>query len=255
MKNNIRDNFEAVYLRFNQAQRDLKNVSDDQLKSKEFIKIYTYTANTVFYRNRELLLSSGYDIEDVVSLAQTFGACYIGDQNKVKAYDERRYNLMMIAYIFQRLMRFVSWVNAKFEFKEISIIDSSNEDYQEEHYTDHSADIIQEVSPEEQLQDLLDTFEETQDKNTQKKITQLRSSIKMNRTQSLRGFAKNKETLISNIDKYSTSLAYYACTKHSDFQIRKVAKKYCKKYNIDYKMIMTAIIDKNGYNSNEFDLT
>jgi hypothetical protein len=255
MKNNIRDNFEAVYLRFNQAQRDLKNVSSDQLKAKEFIKIYTYTANTVFYRNRELLLSSGYDIEDVMSLAQTFGACYIGDQNKVKAYDERRYNLMMIAYIFQRLMRFVSWVNAKFEFKEISIINSSSGDYYEEHYADYSSDIIPEASPEEQLHDLLETFEETQDKNTRKKIGKLRSSIKSDRTQSLRSFASKKETLISNIDKYSTSLAFYACTKHSDFEIRKVAKKYCKKYNIDYKTIMSAIIDKNGYNSNEFDLT
>lgn len=255
MKNNIRDNFEAVYLRFNQAQRDLKNVSDDQLKTKEFIKICTYTSNTVFYRNRELLLSSGYDIDDIMSLSRTFGACYIGDQNKVKAYDERRYNLMMIAYIFQRLMRFVSWVDAKFEFKEISIINSSSEDFQEDYYTDYSTEVTPVIAPEEQLQDLLEVFEETQDKTTRKKIGKLRSAIKADRTKTLRSFAGKKEDLISNIDKYATSLAYYACTKHSDFEIRKVAKKYCKKYNVDYKTIMSAIIDKNGYNSNEFDLT
>lgn len=255
MKNNIRDNFEAVYLRFNQAQRDLKNVSDAQLKTKEFIQICTYTSNSVFYRNRELLLSSGYDIDDIMSLSRTFGACYIGDQNKVKAYDERRYNLMMIAYIFQRLMRFVSWVDAKFEFKEISIINNSTGDYHEEHYTDYDDDIIKGSSPEHQLEDLIESFEETQDKNTRKKIGKLRSTIKNDRTKSLKSFASKKETLVSNIDKYSTSLAYYACTKHSDFEIRKVAKKYCKKYNIDYKTIMSAIIDKNGYNSNEFDLT
>lgn len=261
---NTKDSFEQVYLRYNQAMRDFKNVTSKDLRDPEFIKICKYAAGKCYYGNESFLLTNGYDLDDISSLATIFGACYLGYQDKTVAYDKRRSNLMMIAYILQRINRFMSWTSAKFQSSEI--VSRVSDTVGMSLYSDNSTTVDDTVmygiedtkSDMDVLMDLLEESEECTNKIRKKKvdenISKLKSKISTARSESKATDTLNKISIKENPAKYAESLAWYAATKHVSYDVRRAARRYCVKYNIDYKTMITDLIAKSDYDKSNFDL-
>jgi len=253
MKRNIKDDFEKVYLRFQTAERDLSNLKDinkAELNSKDFIRICKYTASRSFRSNQYVFLSAGYNYEDILSLSKFYGACFLGYKDKSEAIDSKRYNYMMLYYIFQRLNRFLEWSIKKFKINEVSSFSDIEDPYilnDAAIYKNQSITIdgvrmwgIQEsINLKDQVEILRDKLKIT--KNLKLK-TGIKSNIKDLRGQILKEnkerkdlTVKLKSKLLDNPSEYEDTLIYYACSKHTSVDIRKAARKYCDKLGIDYK--------------------
>jgi hypothetical protein len=108
------------------------------------------------------------------------------------------------------------------------------------------------------LMDLIEESEDCENKIRKKKldssISKLKSKISTNKSAAKAVDTVNKQSIKDNPEKYAESLAWYATTKHVSYDVRRAARRYCTKYNIDYKALVSELIAKNDYDKSNFDL-
>lgn len=256
MKKNIRDDFEAVYLRSNIVRRDIGNADPTALASPDFNKICSYMAGRCFLRNKTALLSRGFDYQDVLSVTKVFGATYVGANYTHKDASNRTNRNLMMRYVGHRLNTMVRWVSKK--MKDEELLDRRYEITSGE--MDHVPDEadIQNSSTLDEINFLEEDFSEEKSMKKRKlmsmKLREKRKDYAKKRKDERNLTTALKIKLETNHDKMTDILAYYSTTKSVSFDMRKVARRYCARYGIDYKAVAENIIKRNNYDKLEFDL-
>ena len=256
MKKNIRDDFEAVYLRSNIVRRDIGKADPVILKSPDFNKICAYMAGRCFLRNKTALLTRGFDYQDVLSVTKVFGATYVGANYTHKDASNRTNRNLMMRYISHRLNTMVRWVSKK--MKDEELLDRRYEitSGQMDHVPDEAS--LEGSSTLDEINFLEEDYSE-------EKSLKKRKRMLVNLREKRKNYAKKRKDersltnalkikLEANYDKMTDVLAYYSTTKSVSFDMRKVARRYCDRYGIDYKAIAENMIKQNNYDKLEFDI-
>jgi len=272
-KRNLKDEYEKIYLRWNQAKRDLVGVKSEDLRNVDFVRVCKYTASKSFNNNRSFLLSNGFDYDDLLSMSKFFGACFLGYKDKSEAIDDRRYYYMMTASIFQRLNRFMGWTANKMEshevYDKVDIEHLESADAQEHIASSPiKVDGVVMFGKEEnkslgvalfEITEELDIMLESNKGKTSKskkleaKKREIKREIRIINKKQKNMFSGLREKIKSNPGIYSKRLAYYAHTKHVSGDVRKAARVYCNKYGLDHEKIFNESI-KTPDNANNFNL-
>lgn len=264
MRNNYRDNFEKVYLRYNIIQRAIKMLSqekvDEILAKPLFIRCTTYIARRTFRKNMNFLCDHGFWQEDLESISKIFGLSFYLYGTEFKS--EKDESMLLMRYIGHRFQRFVEWATKKFGrddkvYESVGIeraIDGTN--------------YAKSYVPDDEDDSLIDkiTFATEDSDQIEAQVTELRARIKaqgknavlthtksvlnrkakiikkdlmvMRRTHREQRAASKQltEALKSKLDtewyQYKDQLVHYATSKHVAYDIRKKAQDYCRKYGI-----------------------
>jgi len=255
-------------MRFNEAKRNLQQVDKEELKSDDFIKSCKYIANKVYHGNRNFFTLNGVGYDDIYSLSTFYGACYLGYKSKEDAYDNKRYYLMMISSVCQRLNRFTHWTAKKMQSCDVTDRLHLESVLEQESFapfiTENKLGVIkidgikmwgedEGKTLEEKLDDSLSSLEDIElqpelenytvkSKKARKQIKSIKKEIMTTKKEKNVLFRSLKKKLNASPDEYETQLIYYACTKHVSSDIRKVARRYCDKLGINYKQKASSIL-------------
>lgn len=260
MKKNIKDDFEAVYLRSNIVKRDIANADPKILASSEFNKICAYMAGRCFVGNKSTLLSRGYDYPDILSISKVFGATYVGAKYNHADKSHKTDKNFMMRYIGHRLNKFVYWAVKK--MKDDEVIDRKISLTNNQAINNVSSAAITERYDNLTLLDEINFMEEdlaeekssTRRHHLKNKLKNKRKLYIKNRSEQRNLTKILKEKLNANHGDLADTLAYYASTKSVSMDVRKVARRYCDKFNINYKVIIEDMIKRNNYDKMEFDI-
>ena len=106
-----------------------------------------------------------------------------------------------------------------------------------------------------------DKLSESDDKATKKLFVAIKKERAVLKREMARKKRESKETTINlrskiqdDSNKYTEELSYFSTSKHVSKEIRQAARRYCKKFDIDYKTIMKQIIHEKDYDTREFSL-
>lgn len=260
MKKNIKDDFEAVYLRSNIVKRDIAKADPKILASSEFNKICAYMAGRCFVKNKAVLLNRGFDYPDILNIAKVFGATWVGaGYNHIDKSSKTDKNFMM-RHIGHRLATLVGWILKK--MKDDEIVDRSvNLTFNDKIKNTTSSAVSERYDNINLLDEINFLEEDLSEEMSLPRRYHLKNKLKIKRKLHIKNKSEQrnltkslKEKLDKNHGNLTDALAYYASAKSVSLDVRKVARRYCKKFNIDYKIIIEQIIERNNYDKVEFDI-
>jgi hypothetical protein len=214
-RNNVSDHFEACYLKENQARKAFANTEAISvlLASPDFDRCTKYMANLVFSQNESVLLAHGFNYDDVLSVVRTLGLQLVNSKFKPRTPKDLSYILMR--HVEQRINTFFLFLDRKFKFTE--------------NYLDvHTGDAA--LNGERAGRRMIGDFPAPLPIDDEDEVIPVR---KIDKTRKTKTNAMRKE-LNDNIEKYRDKLAYLATSKVVDFEVRKKARKLCRKHNIEY---------------------
>lgn len=274
-RGNIRESFEDVYLRKNWVIK-YSNLADPKIiNSTDFKKSVNYSIKLAFLKNHQILARHGFTKEDLNNIGLLFGMIYYGMPSK-----SEKNNTYMIYFIMQRFNKMIGWIAKKFQLEEViddSLYTEDHRNYNQNGTNYHDpADMLffhQGVIHEhsltksdkvELIKDEIETIKRSCGINNQKKqirkIKKLKCDIKDINREDRNKRKLDKELLTKlqtefkkNPSKYRKQLAHYATSKHVSGEIRKVARKYCRVYDIDYVAYVKELIS-NGTSIHFFDI-
>ena len=214
-RNNVSDHFEACYLKENQARKAFANTADvnAMLANPDFDRCTKYMANMVFQQNESVLLAHGFSYEDVLSTVKTLGLQLTNYKFVPKTSKDFSYILMR--FIAQRIDTYFLFLDRKYNF---------TESYLDVHLNDTTI-LWKKLYPS--VTDPLDDFPALAPQEEEAPVRKIDKTRKA-RTNAMR------EELNGNIDKYRDKIAQLATSKMVDFEVRKKARKLCRKHDIDY---------------------
>ena len=286
MRNNIKDNFEAVYLRMNTLRKYIHKADPNLLHDREFKRCINYMTFRYFYANRYLFSINGFEREDLQNIITLYGLAYFGCN--AKSMDQRGQYLCMMKFISQRMSNLINWIAKKFGVDEIQVtlmgkfpkmIDTL---YQPQTITINGIPMWghdNQLTNSEQLRSMFNRFDEINISIANKRKTasarklSLHDSSYSSLLQEKKVVAdniatlqaktvrrsKNKDLLqalrvklADNPSKYSEQLSYYATSKHVGSDIRKAARAICNKYDINYKEWAKVKMNDGHGNNNDY---
>lgn len=261
---NGREEFEKVYLRENQVKRTLEllpqETLDLYLKDIEFTKATAYIARNTFYKNKNVLLSHGFEQEDLESISKIYGLSFLSSDFGGKTGKDKYY--LMMRYINQRFEAFFLFFGRKFDIAskmpEVSLdhflqpvadlalsTSAKSHELSEPSVFDSKDDYVDEIN--RLTSQIKNFYEQEKDKDFKektvlvKKLKDLKGEFKVFK-QSQKAKLKNqrktskelKARFSKNWSSHVNDLCYYATSKHVSHDVRKKARSLCKKYKIDY---------------------
>jgi hypothetical protein len=234
-RNNVIDNFEAVYLKANCAKKAFANTAalSKLTAEADFEKCVRYIANLTFNKNRSTLLRHGFDHDDMVNISRVFGMQFVNNTFEGETKKDTYYILMR--FISQKMETFMVCMNRKFRISERHA-DISLEDVM-------SMDVYQSEQP---MPD--EVLEEEDESKAMKKLSTLQSDLEDLKSSVMR------LRLQSNIGAYSERLSEIATSKLVEFSVRKKARSVCKKNGIDYIAWAKAQIRTKNLSEGDFIL-
>jgi len=117
MRNNIKDDFEKVYLRYNMLLRNVEHANLKHTKTSDYRKSVKYIVYSHYRRFSTLYSFNGFDYDDIYSIAKTFSLAYLGlpEVRKKRKIDYKN----MIRFIGQKLSDLAIMVERKFKISDI----------------------------------------------------------------------------------------------------------------------------------------
>lgn len=220
------ENYEECYLRINELKKALKDsTNSDAINDPELQKVVSYMAKLSYNKNKVYLKKHGFELEDLVSIITLHSIAFIGLKKDFKT-NKDKYTLMM-RYITQRLSLFYKTMKRKFKTKE-GVVEVSFEKY----FNDFN-DIEAVVENSEELGPEVEGNSGTMSMKEKKAL---------------------KEKLKADLHLYKEDLQRLATSRFVEYKVRKAARKYCKKNNIDYISWAKDLIERNNLDINDFIL-
>lgn len=269
-KRKLSENFEEIYLRYGTAEKYLHKVSSEEVQLIKNQKIITYMTNKYYMINKSLLLSIGYNFDDLRNIVAVYAATFLGSD--AEADSERGKNLIMMRYIDQRMDRFVKWASKKFGVGEVVSYTSLIEDYKYE-YSDTLNNVIEidgvpmwgketPISIREQIINIDLELEDLscsgpnpeREKVLRKERQDLKKKYNKENGKNRNLIKKLRAELNENWEDHKDTLAFYATSKHVAEDMRRAARKYCRKFDINYIELTLKLIKKNNYENKDFTL-
>ena len=265
-RRNLRDHFEAMYLRYNMASKYMRKADQTILQDTQFKKVVAYMAGVYFNRYRHLLVNHGFEYEDVHSIVTVFGLTYWGHSSPPER--NKTAFMFMMRYVGQRMQTFVRWVSRKFSADEVQVMTSGNFQFlsdqsifdagiHEETEPDDQDYLIEEIAALEKI--LVD--DEVPDRyvkrtlKTSKKILTAQQKIRLQERKEQDALTKDlKSRLEADPKAYSEQLCYYATSKHVGKDVRNRARVMCRRYGIDYVQWLKDKSLKLDFDSNQFTI-
>lgn len=266
-KRKLSEEFEEIYLRYGTAKKYLHKVSSEELSSGENQSIITHMASKYYEINKSILFSVGYNFDDIRNIAAVFAATFLGSDCKIER--GRGKNLVMMRYIDQRMSRFIKWAARKFNINEIVSCTSIKDDYGIEHsgtlnsvieidgipmWGGESPISLREQIIENEIE--LEILAKCPDPKKKKRILGEQKNLKKEYRKEIKEgkecILRLREELNRNPEKHTEQLVFYATSKHVADDIRRAAKRYCKKFDIDYNQMAIELIEKNQYEDKDF---
>ena len=224
--------------------------------------------NKYYIKNKNLLLGIGYNFDDLRNIVAVYAATFLGAD--YEADTEKGKNLIMMRYIDQRVVKFIQWASKKFGVDEVVSYSSiRKEEYSD--YCDTFNTVIEidgvpmwgreaPISIREQLVSIdLELEELSHEEGTSKKERELKKERQVLKREYNKEVSQNKDLtkklrlkLNENWKDHKEKLAFYATSKHVADDVRRAAKRYCKKFNIDYIELALSLIQKNNYENKDF---
>jgi len=275
---NIKENFEEIYLRFDDGKRYLKNAKLSEIKSKDVQRCIKTLTRRHFRINSCIFLRFGYDIGDLSSIITYFCAVFLGMPNNYVS-DRDKYTIMM-RYVDQRIVEFVKLVLRKLQSKELITLYHKSFDDEDLNYFENTIDSPEDIISDEELISLDDKIALISDeiyilqsksnltRQRKKEIRKKKDNLKelKNQNSSIKKHRRNLKKRNRNLTKdlklrleqewseKQESLVYYTSSKYVSEDVRRAARRYCKKYGIDYKSLILQLIESRGYSIEEFNL-
>lgn len=259
MNNTLKNDFEKLYLRFNITKRALNALSQERvneiLQNTDFRRCTKYIANCVFAKHRIFLTSHGFWKEDMESIAQIFGINFY--LYNVKADTKKGENTLLMRYVSQRFQNFIIWGRRKFGMEEkiyevpghtAMFVDKFSMPWDNE----SSVTLSDKVGyASEDCKNIRKELKATRGSKNPEILANraklrvqsntLRKTLSTLNTEKKTQLAAEKKltaSLLKKLDKewpkHKDTLSHYATSKCVPFDVRKKAKKFCKKYGIDY---------------------
>lgn len=241
-KRNLKDDFEAIYLRYNMVKKHISEADPTILQDLQFKKCITHMTTSYFRRYHDLFVSNGFGFDDLQNIITVFGLTYWG-HSKPEARDRKAFMFMM-RYIGQRLSKLVYWITRKFGVDEVNVISTEHAGVL------HDKGIYQEYLAAEPQADLESTIADTEDEidfsleyegdesPTVDRLSQDLKEMKADRRAASKErreiTARLKAEFLKDPKKHSDILCHYATSKHVSREVRSKAKLICKRYGIDY---------------------
>lgn len=260
-KRKLSEDFELIYLRHGEARKNLHKVTDKELKDPDVQRIIKFSTKKWFDRNSRVLLGSGYNFEDLQSIITIYAATFIGSGFKGKTH--RGTGLLMMNFIDQRVLRYLEWVKRKFSLDEIvnTISFSTNDSL----YATLRADgglvptALSKIEVIDELEFAIGKLSSNTDPASKRKMRSmkdqrvlLKRDLAKQRKDSKNKTIELKDKINTDHDEYTDELVYYSTSKHVSKDIRSAARKYCKKFNIDYRTLIQAVLRDGDYDIKEF---
>lgn len=246
MRRNLKDHFEAMYLRYNMAEQYMRKADQTILQDTQFKKVVAYMAGTYFHRYKDLLMNNGFEFDDLHNIITVFGLTYWG-HSKPEARDKKAFMFMM-RYIGQRMQTLIRWISRKFGADEATMITSDSFQFLADRsmysiYSDVAKEDEDEITPED-VQDEIDSLSlnlTVRDRYTSRAIRERKAILSKIRKESTARKKMDAELtsrlrakLMSDPSKHKDQLCYYATSKHIGKDMRNKARSLCKKCGIDY---------------------
>ena len=254
---NIHDEFEQVYLTEKWLKRLIAKSDPDILNNKDF-------RNTVIFMSKKhwrmpgrsfLFKSNGFDSQDIYNMTLLFGYAFFGSEFRGKTIRDDM-NVMM-KFIDQRFAKVVDAIYRKFQVNEVvrsnhDLMESDCEDlFVEEDYSEIEMESDLAFYEEDLESEDSDEEESTPFDHYNANELEFAGEAKIQKDKI---YIQEKMAIIANDPaKYSSELSWYATSKHVSGDVRKIAKKICDKYEINYRHWTQQKIDQ-GIGQNEFDL-
>ena len=233
MRFNIKKDFETVYLRARGYLKGFTTKDKSLLTLPETQKVIRYLVYK-HYKSREKFWNSiGMDDSDIHSIVSMYSLYYISKLNE-KEIDYRH----LMNFVGQRITYCIKCFKRKEKLEErVNTNDLC----------------VEEVD----IQNLLSASYE----NIDFELKGAKKDLSSNKTKDLTESNAVRKATVSRLQlklnkdpyKYKKELVYYAISKHVGLDVRKKARKYCKKYGIDYIEVAKKIFLGKG-KDNHFDL-
>lgn len=271
-KRKLSENFEEIYLRYGTAEKYLHKASSEEVQSIKNQKVITYMTNKYYNINRSFLLHAGYNYDDLRNIIAVYVATFLGSDYDIDS--ERGKKLIMMRYVEQRVVRFIQWVSRKFGSNEVvSYSPITDAEVYRNEYCDTLNNVIEidgipmwgketPISIREQIAnidiELEDLFYSKKSPSREKVLRRERKELKKEYNKEN---SKNKDRikelkieLNENWEEHKDTLAFYATSKHVAEDVRRAARRYCKKFDINYIDLTLKLIRDNNYENKDFTL-
>lgn len=269
-KRNIHDDFERIYMRFNDVKRFMPHADLTIGETKDFKSVVEYIVH--IYRGNEryktFFSRNGFEAEDLRNVATVFAYTFVGRQAAL-GLDPRDFRLM-IRYIGQRMSRLLNWTAKKFYNDEVTVTpgletlrnptlsDSTRNRVDRVSHLSYAlwvdSESPQEISEVDRLNAMKQDLDEMKAalagatkglpatrklKNEVKALASAERALRR-RLASERGRQRGiseqlRSKLKTDPEKYREQLCYYATTKSVSHDVRNAARSACDKYGFDYK--------------------
>lgn len=242
---NVRSEFESVYLRTNAFQAALNKVPREEvevfLAHPKVKQILFCNASKIYNKYADTLPPYGFELEDLASMATVYAVSFL--QSKYTAKTEKDKLALMSRYVSQKLFSFLVLLGNKYQFK-IRFHDV---------YLEEVDSLSIAIPDEKQSQSQEDTLADLQDKlaiaqqhpqsaHTGAQMEELHKAVsvaqrtiadtKLHNTELSKQL---KEALLANPHKHAEQLCHYASSKCVPADLRRLARRYCTKFGINYK--------------------
>lgn len=216
-RNNPHDNFEACYLKANCARKAFANTTaiQDLLSSRDFDRCMSYVAKIIFVKNKDVLMKTGFDYEDMLNVVKVLGLQFVNHPFVGKTPKDTSYVLMR--HTMQRISTFFQFLNRKFRISERHL-EINFEDMEQ------ATDGWEESVPDAVFDSEFTIFES--DLDPEQKMIQ--EQVRQDKLQEMRS------RLTDNLDEYKDKLSEIATSKIAAYPVRKKARDICRKNGIDY---------------------
>ena len=261
-------NFEDSYLRSNTIQKYLQKGDLSIFKDYTFIKCMKQLAANYYYKYNEIMSKVGYNYDDMYNICMFFGFSFTGTNCQYKD-DKEKYKLM-INYVKQRLNNYIKLSQVKFSTDESIYVTDTIEEVSDEQCINLNLTVSNDYLKDQvdKIKFKINTLEQKiiDELLTDNQIKKFKKQI-LKQEQTLYFFEKKlyKRSIIkkvyneiffkelnTNIDKYKDTLCHLATLKYTSKPIRKMARRYCNKYNIDYVTWVKNKINNNPEYSDSY---
>lgn len=268
---NLNEHFEDVYLRSRTLRRFMDKVDHKMMADQDTRKVIEHLTDRQMGVYGKIFSWNGFDRDDIRSIVSLFASCFTGFGIKKKS--KRGYYYLMMRFVQQRMEFFVRCVIRKFHVDDTScqnVIHSrlaptlgddtslleflASSEAVAQFLTGFSAEPEQsyreraeEVEDQIEIlkirhQDAIDSCRPEQEVEAYRRavdrLTNVAQSYRQEANKEIRKeralTAALKKRLSEDPQRYADQLSYYATYKGIPYDVRRAARKICKRHGIDF---------------------